>query len=84
MAKALLKFDLSDSDDQMEFTRACAALDLSLAIWEIVYNLKKSIQRELESKESTTDQEFEVLDNVFEKIHEILKERNIDIDKLIV
>ena len=83
MATALLKFDLTDSDDQIEFARACAALDLSIVVWEIVYNLKKKIERELESKEST-DQQFELLDNVFGKIHELLNDRGINIDKLIV
>ena len=84
MATALLKYDLTDPDDQIEFNRACAALDLSVAVWEIVHNLKKRVERELESKESSTDQEFEVLDNVFAKIHELLNDRGINIDKLIV
>jgi hypothetical protein len=83
MATALLKYDLTDPDDQIEFNRACAALDLSVAVWEIVHNLKGKIERELDSKEGT-DKEYELLDKVFEKIHEILDERDINIDKLIV
>lgn len=83
MATALLKYDLTDPDDQIEFNRACAALDLSVAVWEIVYNLKKRVERELDSKDGT-EKEYELLDSVFSKIHEILNERGINIDKLIV
>lgn len=83
MATALLKYDLTDPDDQIEFNRACAALDLSVAVWEIVYNLKKRVERELDSKDGT-EKEYELLDSVFNKIHEILNERGINIDKLIV
>ena len=41
MAKAILEYDLKDADDLMEFTRANKSLDLSLCLWEIMYNTKK-------------------------------------------
>jgi hypothetical protein len=83
MSEAILKFNLSDSDDRMEFERMTKSLDMSLALWEFGYNTKKSLQRELESDENSTDREFELLDKVYQKFWDTLNEHNINIDSIV-
>lgn len=86
MAKAILKFDLTDSDDRLEHLRAIKSTDMALVLWQLVYNTKKEILRELEASDinGEADHDYDLLDKVFEKIHELLDEHNIKVDDLIV
>ena len=81
MAKAILKYDLNDTDDAMAHMRAVKSLDMALALWDITHNTKKSIEWSLEGKELD---KYEVLDMVYEKIYEIFDEHNIKLDDLII
>jgi hypothetical protein len=83
MAEAILKFNLSDPDDRVEFERTSKSLDMALSLWEFGYNTKKGFERELESDEKTTDREFELLDKVYQKFWDILNEHNINIDSIV-
>jgi len=87
MAQALLKFNLEDSDDQMEHLRCVKSTDMALAIWEIVHNTKKSIEWEMEAivtKEGGKGLNmYEALDLVYDKIYKILEEHDVNIDRLI-
>lgn len=80
MAKATLKYDLSDPDDVMEHKRAVKSLDMALALWEIVHNTKKGLEWSMENKEID---KYEALELVYAKIHEILDDHNIVTDELI-
>lgn len=86
MAKAILEFDLTDGDDRMEHLRAIKSTDMALMIWQLVYNTKKDIVRELEAEEfkGGVDHDYDLLDKVFEKINDLMEEYNIAIDDLIV
>ena len=81
MAKAILKYDLNDSDDAMAHMRAVKSLDMALALWDITHNTKKGLEWSMEGKELD---KYEVLDIVYEKIYEILEEHNIKMDDLII
>ena len=81
MAEAVLKFDLNDMDDKIAHLRAVKSLDMALALWSIVHNTKKSLEWSFEGKEID---KYEALELVYEKIHEILEEYNINTDELIV
>ena len=83
MAKAIIEYDLTDSDDQLEFERAAKSLDMALALWEFAYNTKKKLVWELESNKAE-QAEYDLLDKVYGKFWEIVKAHNIDLDKLIV
>jgi hypothetical protein len=83
MATATLTFDLNDSDDRQEHLRCVQSTSMAIAIWDIVYEVKKGTERELEGKETSTDAEFKLHEKIFEKIHEVLEERGIKIDDLI-
>mgnify|MGYP006266586037 FL=1 len=79
MAKAILEFDLNDFDDNMAHLRAVKSLDMALVIFELTSNLKKRISYELEHREL---KDWEVLDLVFERIHELVNDHGIIIDEL--
>jgi len=81
MAKATLEYDLNDPDDSMSHLRAIQSLDMALALWEIVYNSKKSFEWQI-ADDKYKDQ-YELLDKIFEKIMDELNERGISVEKLI-
>ena len=80
MAKAIIKYDLSDPDDFREFKQAAASSAMASALFEITYKAKKRLEFELEQKENIN--KYETLELVFERISEILYENNINIDEL--
>ena len=79
MAKATLEFDLNDSDDMIAHLRAVKSLDMAMALWEIVHNTKKGLEWSMENKEID---KYDALELVYEKIHEILGDHNINTDEL--
>jgi hypothetical protein len=80
MAKATLEYDLSDPDDVMAHLRAVKSLDMAMALWDIVHNTKKGLEWSMEGKEID---KYDALELVYEKIHEILDDHNINTDELI-
>ena len=74
--KAILEFNLPE--DNQEYLTTIKAVDMANFIFELVYNTKKKLF------ESTGDLDVEEgIDMTFQKIHELLKYHNIDIDELI-
>ena len=80
MAKATLEYDLSDPDDVMAHLRAVKSLDMAMALWDIVHNTKKGLEWSMEGKEID---KYDALELVYQKIHEILDDHNINTDELI-
>ena len=85
MAKAILEFDLNEPDDVRSHLRCIKSLDMASFIFQLTSNTRKELERELETYEfqNINLSEYEVLHKVFEKIHEMISEYNIDIDELI-
>lgn len=83
MAKAIIEFNLADSDDLMEFNRVTKSTDMALCLWEITYNLRKEITRMIENNPNASDSDFELLDTIFNKIFERIEDNGINIDDLI-
>jgi hypothetical protein len=81
MAKVILEFDLDNPDDQMAFKRATKATDMAITLFEITHN----IQRQVESMYGAQDKQidWDLMDDIFDLIHEQLEDRNINIDELI-
>ncbi len=80
MAKAIIKYDLSDPDDLREFKQNAASSAMASALFEITYNAEKRLEFELEQKESID--KYEILQLVFERIHSIVREHNINVDEI--
>jgi len=81
MAKAIIEYDLTDPDDQMEHLRATRSTDMALVLWNILHNTRRGIQERIDN-ESLTDPDS-VLDAVYERIYEHCYDRHIQIDGLI-
>jgi hypothetical protein len=81
MAKAILEYDLNDSDDAMAHLRAIKSLDMALVLWEMAYNAKKRIHNQIEFEKLDA---YDAVDKVFEALWEDLNERGINLDQLIV
>lgn len=81
MAEAILKYDLNDSDDAMAHMRAIKSLDMALALWELLNNSKRTLERTMHEKEMN---KYEALDMVYERIYELMDEHNIKLDDLII
>ena len=80
MAEAILKYDLNDADDSMAHMRAIKSLDMALALWELLNNSKRTLERTMHEKEMD---KYEALDMVYERIYELMDEHNIKMDELI-
>ena len=81
MAKAILEFDLNDSDDVRSHLRAVKSTDLALVLWEMAHNTKKSIHNQIEFDKLDA---YDAVDKVFEKLWEEMNNRGINLDDLIV
>jgi len=79
--KAKLEFDLNDPDDRMAHLRAVKSLDMASALFEIT-RLKKQVERRFE-EDTTECDSFDVIQDVFDRIYEVLGDNNIDVDELI-
>jgi hypothetical protein len=79
MAEAILKFDLNDEDDRRKHKIMLKAEDLGFAIFQITHNTKKEIEWSLENKDID---KYETLELVFDKIWEVIKEYDINVDDL--
>ena len=79
--KAKLEFDLNDPDDRMAHLRAVKSLDMASALFDIT-RLKKQVERRFETDTTECDS-FDVIQDVFDRIYEVLSDNNIDIDELI-
>jgi hypothetical protein len=80
--KAKLQYDLNDPDDRMAHLRAVKSLDMASALFDITRNLRKRVERRFE-EDTTECDSFDVIQDVFDRIYEILGDNNIDIDELI-
>jgi hypothetical protein len=80
MAKAILKYDLSDPDDRIEHLRALKSTDMALVIWDFVYNTRKRIEYDIDKNDLGG---YAVLDRIIIEISERLDEHGIVIDDLV-
>jgi len=87
MATALLKFDLANLDDKMEFKRMISANEMAFFIWDLMLNVKSKIAQEIENSEDdgkwVIEAKIEALDLIFQRINELYDEHDIQIENLI-
>jgi hypothetical protein len=78
--KATLTFNLSDPDDSRDYYLINKSSDMAMFIWQLSHNTKKELEYEIEAKKKMSS--YETLDMLFEKIHELLNEHDVNINKL--
>jgi hypothetical protein len=66
--KAILEYDLNDSDDKMSHLRAVKSLDMAICLWEI-----RSMKRD----------NYDTADQVFDRLDEFFSDNNLLMDELI-
>jgi hypothetical protein len=80
MAKAVLKYDLTDPDDRIDHLRAVKSTDMALVIWDFVYNSKKGMEYQIEEYKYDA---YQVLDKMLEIFRDELADHGIVIDDLV-
>lgn len=80
MPKATITFNLEDQDDQQAFKRFLKSTDMALILWELVHNTKKEMEYEIYEKELDS---YGALKLIFERIYDLIEERNINLNELI-
>ncbi len=83
--KAIIEFNLDDSDDSHSYYQMNKASDMASALWEIMYNTKKKLEYEIDDYDGKKEKEmtaYDMLDRVYEEFWEIIKENDINVDKL--
>jgi hypothetical protein len=89
MSKAILKFDLSDPDDLIDFKRAVKAGDMAFTLFEIFRNTKKGLEWDISAKISDAKDKgeefsaFDALDLIYDALFEKLNDNDINIDDLV-
>ena len=79
--KAILKFDLSDPDDLIDFNQCTKANDMASVLWELCLNSKKSFTKYKVGEEEAY---YKAAYEIFDHIHDLLEQHDINIDKLFI
>ena len=82
MAKAILKYDISDPDENQDFKRAVKSFNMAMALWDII-QLRKKMENRFEAQDNTNNEVFDGIDAMAEGIGDILDKHSIDIDELL-
>ena len=82
MAKAILKYDISNPEDSQDFKRAVKSFDMAMALWDIL-QLKKKMENRFDGQDNTNNDVFDGIDAMAEGIGDILDKHSIIVDELI-
>ena len=82
MAKAILKYDISDPDENVDFKRAIKSFDMAMALWDII-QLRNKIENRFEAQDNTNNDVFDGIDAMAEGIGDILDRYHIVVDELL-
>jgi hypothetical protein len=78
--RAKLKFNLDLPEDRQAHLRCVKATDMAIVIADL-YKVKKMIEDRLDF--GAPDSSYELLDEVFKEINDLVEQQGINIDELI-
>lgn len=78
--KAILEFNLDEQDDEMAHKRAVKSLDMALTLWDMDGYLRGQIKH---APDSMSPEVYGTLQDVRDKLYEIMSKHSIDLDELI-
>lgn len=78
--KAILEFDLNDADDITSHKRCVSALEITLVLWDIDQHLRSMTKH---APDSMSQETYDELVNVRERLHQLMNERDISFDNLL-
>lgn len=79
MSKAILEYNLSNSEDLASYTRAVNADKMASALFEIHYNMLRTVRHIIESKDVDS---HDALDLVSNEIENILNECYLNVEEI--
>jgi len=79
--KAIIEYDLNDSDAEMSLNRSLKSKDMALVLWELSYNMERKIENKLASLKRVD--RYKGLDLFYEEFNDLLQEHDINVDNLI-
>ena len=84
MAKIKIEYNTDNLEDCANYYRATKANDMAAALFEIMYNTKKKLEWEIEGTESTGNEleQYAALDKVYDTLWDLMREYDLNIDKL--
>lgn len=84
--KAILEFDLNDQDDILAHMRCTVSTDMAIVLWQLVHNTRRSIENKIDNaiEQDNRFTPYDSLELIYDELHRLLTERNIEPDKLIV
>lgn len=82
MSKAILEFDLSDSDGRDSFARCVLADSMAGLLWSFKYEFLRGIRRDLECDNTRYNSVDDVLDSIHEYLYDEMVERGINLDEI--
>jgi hypothetical protein len=82
MNQVTINYDLDDEYESVAFERAIRSTDLALILWEILKNRKTSITNKINSANIELSA-HDGAEFVYDEIYELLRQYEIDINKLI-
>jgi len=80
MAKAILKYDLTDVDDRMSHMRAVKSLDMMMVLWDLDQELRSLTKY---APDDMSTEEYETYSKVRDLLREKMNRHNIDFDDLL-
>jgi hypothetical protein len=78
--KAILEFNLDEVDDSMSHKRCVASLDIMLVLWEMDQHLRSMTKY---APDTMSQETYDALIKVREKLREEMDERGLSFDNLI-
>jgi ATP-dependent helicase/DNAse subunit B len=78
--KGILEFNLEDSADEAAYIRAVKSTKLAVALWDMDQYLRSQIKH---APDSMPKKVYDALQEVRDKLHEIMSDNSIDLDELL-
>jgi hypothetical protein len=80
--KATIEFNLDDYDDIIKFKRNNKADDMAFVLFDFLYNSKKDFEYKIDADNNINP--YDVIDMVYKRMYELLDERNVDIEEILI
>ena len=80
MAQATLQYNLNDPDDCSAHKRAVKSLDMALCLYDLDQHLRSQLKY---NDEKMTQETWDALDEIREKLHSIMNERGVSLDEML-
>ena len=78
--EAILKFDLNQFEDRIDYERVNKSLDIVNALWHFLYNSKKEIMQDVEDE---SVDKFDAVELTYDRLFKLLEEHDVNVNKLV-